>query len=327
MIHFKKRMLLVSAFMPFLLSACQVENDISEAMLASEFNLTAPSSDSLKKGVLVPDSAFENYSGHKGPAVLNEENTLKFVDLLYPTVAFDNRAYTQTSTSTSGELSGVLKHQKAILSTALAQTNSKPDSRKDSGIYDFKHCLYKGTAQHHTENLYKLSNCQQFQKLSLDGQITITDQAVSFTDLAINDDGKTYRYSGNLSTYLSNNEHVIEANMHRIDSSTKQQQYFKDLVWTNGKKDRLEGHVYDGENGFIELRSSDDLVLDDDGIPTLGKIHLDGKEYGEAFLSKPSNNYFGSIHIEIDEEGDGFNEFKISKNVIYKTTSTVYAAR
>ena len=327
MIHFKKRILLVSVLLPFILSSCVDENDLSQAMLSSDSNLASSAPISVQKELLVVSNSFANYSGNKKPAVLNKKNTLKFVDLLYPTVAFDSKPYTQTSSSTSGELSGLLKHQKAILSATLAKTNSNPDLHRDSGIYNFKNCLYKGSAQQQTETLYKFNNCQQFQNLSLDGKIALVNQGLSFTDLSINDDGKTYRYSGTIRTYFSNEIPAIEANMQRIDSVTNQQQYFKDIVWVKGKNDQLEGRIYDGENGFIELSSSEDLVLDENGIPTLGKLHIHGKAYGEAFLGKPKNNHFGSIHIEIDEEGDGFNEFRIGKNVIYKTTSRVYAAR
>ena len=327
MIHLKKRILLVSAFVPFFLSACLSENDFSDTLLSSEANLVSAAKAPIQKEPLLAISSFDNYSGNKNAAVLNQTQTLSFVDLLYPTVAFDSRPYTQTSAKTSGVLSGLLKHQKAILNTALAQKNSNPESRKDSGIYDFKHCLYEGSAQHQTETLYKFTNCQQFQNLSINGEVTLTDQEVRFTDLVINDNGKMYHYSGNISAYHSNDKQVIKINTQGIDVANNKQQYFKDFVWANGKIDQLKGRVYNGESGFIELSSSEDLKLDDNGIPTRGTLHLHGKDYGKVFLGKPKNKYFGSIRIEIDEEGDGFNEFRIGKNVIYQTTSKVYAAR
>ena len=327
MIHVKKRILLASVLMPFILSACINENGLSEVMLSSDSNLASSEPLSIQKTLLVANNTFANYSGNKEPAVLNKVNTLKFVDLLYPTVAFASKPYTQTTARNSGALSGLLKHQKAILRATLAQANSNTKSQRDSGIYDFKHCLFKGTTQHQTDTSYKFTNCQQFENLSIDGEITLIGTEASFTDLAVNDDGHTYRYSGTISTYSSDNRQVIEASMQRIDSVNNQQQYFKDLVWAEGKTDLLEGRIYDGENGFIELSASDDLVLDNNGIPTLGKLHLHGKAYGKSFLSKPKDNDFGSIHLEIDEEGDGFNEFRIGKNVIYKTTSKAYAAR
>jgi hypothetical protein len=257
-------------------------------------------------------------------------------------VSFANKPYSQTSANTSGEVSGFIKHQRAIIAATRAQTVSDPASRLDSGVYDFKHCLYKGTSQQQATQgkagtTYTLTNCQQFQNISLDGEVNLLNQEasnqqlnsykLSFKNLTIHDDNKTYHYSGTINTYRSEGTQTIEANVQGIDLVANTQQYLKDLVWIDGQNDHIEGQLYDNENGFVELRSSEDLVLDNDGIPTKGRLYLLGKDYGDAFLGKPKDNYYGSIHIEIDEEGDGFNEFRISKNVIYKTTSIDYATR
>ena len=303
------------------LNGCLYDNNLADSSSLSGLNTS-----------LTPDGSFLNYNGNRAQATLNKANTLRFVELLYPTVAFTSKPYTQTSASTSGALSGLIKHPRAIVAATLAQTLEIQVSREDSGIYDFKHCLYSGTAKQsgltQIGTNYTFTNCQQFQNLSLDGEVKLVKQKttnenahkLSFNNLVIHDDKKTYHYSGSIETFISEGTQVIEANVQRIDLAANTQQYFKDLAWSDGKIDRLEGRVYDGKNGFVELKSSEDLALDVSGIPTKGRLYLHGKDYGDAFLGKPEDNYYGSIHIEIDEEGDGFNEFKIGKNVIYKPT-------
>ena len=349
----KKSTLVISVCTAALLSACSNENDASSANPISQMNASTQH--------VVANGAFVAFTGNKQAAELVKRNTLQYVDLLYPTVAFDNMPYTQTSDHMPGETVGLLRHQRAIIHTTLAQAVNQASSNPDAAVYDYRHCTYQGTARQtnvaqgryshvkQTAN-YTFSACQPHKTLSLHGDVTLSTphtasnsddvnqdkhsvntaapiHTLSFAKLSLNDGGKTYLYSGTIEIVDEQTGRTTKANLQRINAQTNEQHYFKDLTWAEGDTDHLSGRIYDVKEGYIELSASEDLILDSDGIPTQGQFYLNGRDYAKVSIGKPNNNQYGAIHIEIDEYGDGFNELQMSKNIIYPDNAEFYAAR
>ena len=147
MITFKKQTLLLSACATLFLGACSGEHDsLGTGHLLQEANSDLSQKPEQQKA-LTPSGDFARYTGSLREAELVKSNILSFIDLLYPTSALDDAPFTQTSDRMSGEVSGLLKHQKAIIQAVLAQLSDSSESGPDAAVYDFKHCSYQGSAR------------------------------------------------------------------------------------------------------------------------------------------------------------------------------------
>lgn len=286
---------------------------------------------STYENILSADGRFESYSGSLKPALLTQANTLSFINVLYPTVDVENVPYTQTSASKPGDLNGLLKHHKAIAQATVSQAPPAPGA----AAYGFKHCTYSGTARQSKSaaTTYQFNDCQQQQNLVLNGTVAINDQSadttpnqytLTFNNLNVHDNSKHLQYSGSIEVLQSKDAVITTANLERNDSAGNKH-YFRNISWSDGEYDQLTGRIYDAENGYVELHSSEDLKLDQDGIPTQGHLYLRGSDYAKASVGKARNIRYGSVHIELDEYGDGFNEIHITKNVIYTRQPVFYA--
>ena len=298
--------------------------------------LTACSDEHEYLEVTQSEGTLDQFEGKKYPAKLSQENALTFLDALYPAKPWDAVPYSQTSTMDSEQPLGLLRQPRVIIQAALQHVGIMPLERQDYGSYDFNHCAYGGSSKLLSNSDVKrvaFTDCRHQRDFIIHGEISISsseksadDTVISFKNLKVLDAGESMLLSGVLHQTKESNTLITNVNL-KQSSSIGGTHIFNNVVWQDGETDSVTGRIYQPEQGFTALRASTDLVLDTQGIPIQGELILEGEDLARAKLKPANTAQFGAMRIELDAEGDGFSETHISKNVIYESQATFYAAR
>lgn len=297
------------------------------------------------------------YTGSRNPALLDESNTMKFMQLIVGTQAADddlNFQYRQQANENRND-SNFLKIQQDFKKTAELTTGFRNNSLANRVLSETISCplggqaIIRGDSNKPDEATVTYQQCQSTDSVIRNGKSSLVvseysasdpdtpqDFVITFEGLSVSFGGVesmytgTYQYETDIGTYSSSSSSVL-ANVHIKNLNTNEQIYLSNLLTrrddsggnsnsTYEDSSAVSGHIYFGNHGYVQVSSSDNLVLRDTLTPIeKGFILLKGasnsKARARALYSGSDGDFdleLGDHRVDLDKDGDGIFELSLT---------------
>lgn len=281
-----------------------------------------------------------NYSGSQSAALLDEDNTTIFAELVLGTSYQDEFLSRAVETEQP-----VLKNQPSLLNTinsginAFASTNPSLQAKR---VQESEACTHGGSIALDAEVSesgdtgtanFTFNNCEEDRGIVISGQAFQTmrseyypqDYTIGYHNLSISDSGQQFVMSGTLDYKQVSGTNATTTqtiNLSVTHPSTGNSTYLKDFVFEvlHYSLDSVSGEVYLGTEGYALVESSETFKANspENIIPTHGMIHF----YGAASSTSrarpyPSEVYseFNKYRLDLDQGGDGSYEYTSVQNI------------
>ena len=295
------------------------------------------------------------YTGSRDPALLDESNTMKFMQLIVGTQTADDDfefQYRQQANENWNN-SDFLKIQQDLNRTAeltVSVNNTGLANRVISETINCPHggqAVITGDSNRPDEATVTYQQCQSIDNVIRNGQSslvvseysdsnTIQDFVMTFEGLSVSWGGVESIYTGTyqVDTDIGTNNSLsssVLANLHMINQNTNEQIYLNNFLTrhddsggnsnaTFKDSNAFSGRIYFGNHGYVQVSSSDDLVLSEELTPIeKGFILLKGasnsKARARALYSGSDGDFdleLGDHRVDLDKDGDDTFELSLT---------------
>lgn len=288
-------------------------------------------------------SADSAYTGSRNPALLDEENTIKFASLVFGNANFDGLMQRSDSevALVDQSVSLVLANQSLI---KFAESSVKQSRFSARAVSETNACVGGGTSRvegnvddfgEGTVNIY-VNDCTTEDGMILNGNSTMVihsdglnnvfSHTLSFENLTLRQGNISFTQTGESKSYQKITDYSTSSQtLNLYGSSTEFTDDFliKKFVITNNINnlglDSLSGQVYLQSEGYVSLSSTSDLKLSFQDTPDQGEISMVGASNSKARLY-PNPTYANSFNnygyiMDLDSNGDGDYEYSSIQTV------------
>ena len=259
------------------------------------------------------------YSGNHTPALLDQNNTVIFAELIFGT----NRG-NDTSARPEANTSGILKNQPAaleLISNIIIKKNTN-NSLKGRRVQDSENCEYGGSVSsdalieegggesgfHETTGTinYIFNNCEDEEGIVIHGKTFTTVHSeypdhytVGYDNLTFTENGDSYSLTGtqerNLGDYYPYSSASTTINLSVRHLSSDVSTYIKDYIYYTTPRanvedeshDTITGQLFLSSYGYVSLSYSEDFHGESptSSIPAFGSVYFSGAAGSSARAS------------------------------------------